>query len=209
MAEPTVVNAHRSDITFLCRARGEAAHSATGRGRNANLAMIPFLDEMVRIHHELRANPAFRDLRVEPPWADWNIVIDNHGCAPNATVPLSTASIKFRYSRAMGPTPYIRAVHEAAARHGVEVEERRGGEPLETPPDAEIVQATLALVGQREPEAAAYGTDATVLGTLFPCIVFGPGSFAQAHAPEEWIDVAELGRAVELFGALIDRFCGP
>ena len=36
-----------------------------------------------------------------------------------------------------------------------------------------------------------------------PSVVFGPGSIAQAHTADEWIDLAEVGTAAEILAALV------
>ncbi len=44
-----------------------------------------------------------------------------------------------------------------------------------------------------------YGTDAAVLSAAgAPCVVFGPGSIAQAHTADEWISLDELAAASEI-----------
>jgi acetylornithine deacetylase len=51
VAEPTglkPVRGHRAHVAFTCVAAGVQAHSSTGRGRNANWDLIPFLAEMIR-----------------------------------------------------------------------------------------------------------------------------------------------------------------
>ncbi|MGE0760987.1 MAG: M20/M25/M40 family metallo-hydrolase, partial [Pirellulaceae bacterium] len=50
-----------------------------------------------------------------------------------------------------------------------------------------------------------YGTNAPAYDRIgAPTVVFGPGSIAQAHTADEWIEIEELHRAVEMlttFGA--------
>src|SRR5262249_37668666 len=59
VAEPTrlaPVRGHRSHIHFTCVATGVQAHSSTGRGRNANWSLIPFLMEMKGVFERLRVD---------------------------------------------------------------------------------------------------------------------------------------------------------
>jgi acetylornithine deacetylase len=45
-----------------------------------------------------------------------------------------------------------------------------------------------------------YGTDAGPLSQAgTPCVVLGPGDIAQAHTKDEWIDLAELRQAVDVY----------
>ena len=210
IAEPTelqVVHAHKSDILFTITAEGEAAHSSTGEGLNANLKMIPFLQDMWDIYHELRADKSYGDADFNPPYPDWNIMIDNFGCAPNITVPTSQCRIKFRYTKKQDPRSLISRVGASAKSHGLELSYHLGGEPLYTSPDSPVVRYGLELVGQERPRSVSYGTDACVLGSAFPCIVFGPGSIRQAHTSNEWISREQLRRSVGLYRSFIQEFC--
>src|SRR5271165_1547484 len=142
VVEPTgmvPVRGHRSHIAFTCVATGVQAHSASGRGVNANWALIPFLVDMKSIYERLRADPALQDADYDPVFSDFNLVLDNHGAAVNVTVPKATARIKFRYSARVDPTPVLAAVYQAAARAGITVTEAREGVPPELPADHHLV----------------------------------------------------------------------
>ena len=55
-------------------------------------------------------------------------------------------------------------------------------------------------VGPREKVGVPYGTNASrVAATNVPSLVFGPGSILQAHTCDEWIDIAELRQAAEIY----------
>src|SRR5262249_38299304 len=75
VAEPTrlaPVRGHRSHIHFTCGATGVQAHSSTGRGRNANWSLIPFLMEMKGVFERLRIDTALQDAEYDPPFSDFN-----------------------------------------------------------------------------------------------------------------------------------------
>ena len=38
-------------------------------------------------------------------------------------------------------------------------------------------------------------------------VVLGPGDIAQAHTVDEWVEVEQLHRAVELYRRFIDHVC--
>ena len=53
-------------------------------------------------------------------------------------------------------------------------------------------------------EVARYGTNACVYAEAgLPCVVFGPGSIAQAHTTDEWIDLGEVEKAAEILKDLV------
>ncbi|MBP0444126.1 M20/M25/M40 family metallo-hydrolase [Roseomonas sp. SSH11] len=205
VAEPTrlaPIRGHRGTVNFEAVASGMQAHSSTGLGVNANLALIPFLAEVKALHDRLREDPAFRDEGYDPPFPDLNIVIDNHGTAINVTVARATARIKFRYSRALDPKPVIRALEEAAARSGIVLRYVVDGSPPELPPEHPLVAAAVAATGQPA-RTVPFGTDATRLNALAPCVVLGPGDIGVAHSTREHVPVAELAAAIPLFRRLL------
>jgi acetylornithine deacetylase/succinyl-diaminopimelate desuccinylase-like protein len=207
IAEPTAlmpVRGHRSHIAFTCVATGIQAHSSTGRGRNANWDLIPFLVAMKEVFDRLRSDASLQDPDYDPPFSDFNIVIDNHGTAMNVTVPKATARIKFRYSAKVDPTPVLQAVRRAASRFGVQVSEAREGAPPELPVEHPLVQHCVSLLG-KPAGTAPYGTDASELQAIAPCVVLGPGNIAEAHTPTEKVQVRDLSAAVPVFAQLAER----
>ena len=207
VVEPTglvPVRGHRAHIAFTCVATGVQAHSSTGKGHNANWDLIPFLVEMKAVFQRLRDDPALQDPQYDPPFSDFNLVIDNHGTAVNVTVPKATARIKFRYSAKVDPTPVLEAVRAAAQRTGVQVTEAREGIPPELPADDPFVRFCVDTVGTAA-RTAPYGTDASELQALAPCVVLGPGDIAEAHTPTEKVRLADLEAAVPVFMRLAEQ----
>ena len=207
VVEPTAlapVRGHRSHIAFTCVATGIQAHSSTGQGRNANWDLIPFLMDMKSVFERLRIDASLQDTDYTPPFSDFNVVIDNHGAAMNVTVPKATARIKFRYSAKVDPTPVLQAVHAAAERFNIQVTEAREGFPPELPADHPLVRLCVDSVG-KPPGTAPYGTDASELQSIAPCVVLGPGDIVEAHTPTEKVRVADLVAAVPIFMQLAER----
>jgi len=202
VAEPTgmvPVRGHRAHVAFTATATGVQAHSSTGEGRNANWTLLPFLADMHALFNRLRTDPAY-----DPPFSDFNLVLDNHGAAVNVTVPKATARIKFRYSASLDPTPVIDAVRAAAARAGVELTEAREGSPPELPASHPLIRQAAELTGH-PPRTVPFGTDASVLQSLAPCLVLGPGNMRQAHRPAEQVSLSALAAAVPGFMQLAER----
>ena len=206
VAEPTrlaPVRGHRAQVGFTVTATGVQAHSSTGRGRNANWDLVEFLAEMKALHARLRSDTALQDAAYDPPFSDFNLVIDNHGAAVNVTVPRATVRLKYRYSAGIDPSFVVRTVQEAAARHGLHLEEAREGTPPELPVDHKLVRRVAEATGQA-PRTAPYGTDASQLQAIAPCVIVGPGDIDVAHSPREHVHVAALQRAVGVFAGLCE-----
>jgi acetylornithine deacetylase len=210
VVEPTrllPVRGHRSHIHFTCVALGVQAHSSTGEGRNANWSLIPFLAEMKALFDRLLSDRSLQDPAYDPPFSDFNVIIDNHGTAINVTVPVATARIKYRYSASIDPAPIRAAVRQAAARHGVTITEAEEGTPPELPADHPFVRQCVAASGAPA-KTVPFGTDASILQSIAPCVVMGPGDIGVAHKPGEAVRLAELAAAVPLFQALASGVAG-
>jgi acetylornithine deacetylase len=207
IAEPTgmiPVRGHRSHIEFTVVATGVQAHSSTGRGRNANWVLVPFMVEMQRLYERLRTDPALQDAAYDPPFSDFNPVIDNYGTALNVTVPKASVRLRYRYSAGVDPAPIVAAVHEAAAKHGLEVTETRGSPPPELPHDHPLIALATSVAGACA-RTIPFGTDAAELQNLAPCVILGPGDINVAHAPAESVSLAALTDAVPVFARLAEQ----
>jgi len=201
VAEPTEMvpmRGHRVHIQFTATATGVQAHSSTGKGRNANWDLIPFMMDMKAVHEMLRNDPKYHDAAYEPPFSDFNLIVDNHGAAVNVTVPKATAVIKFRYSAGVDPAPVARMVREAARLYGLTLTEATEGNPPELPESHPFVQL-CSRIGGAAPRVAPYGTDASMLQQIAPCVIMGPGDIGKAHAPGECVPIAELAGAATKF----------
>jgi acetylornithine deacetylase len=206
VAEPTSlipVRGHRAHIAFTATAEGVQAHSSTGKGTNANWALIPFLVEVKAMFERLRNDTSLQDTAYDPPFSDFNLVIDNFGTAVNVTAARATARIKFRYSHRIDPMPVVAAMRASAQANGLTLEEMREGRPPELPVDHPLIQLAAGVTGQA-PRTAPYGTDASELQAVAPCVVLGPGSIETAHTPRECVAVAELAQAVTIFQRMLE-----
>lgn len=79
-----------------------------------------------------------------------------------------------------------------------------------------LVREALAAAGQDdEPQPPArFFTDASVLASLLadddvpvPTVVLGPGEPDQCHVVDEWCSASAVEASVEVYGALLDRWC--
>jgi acetylornithine deacetylase/succinyl-diaminopimelate desuccinylase-like protein len=76
--------------------------------------------------------------------------------------------------------------------------------PMDTDPGHPLVRL-FCDCGAR-PVGAPWFCDAAVFArTGVPAVAIGPGSIAQAHTEDEWIEVAELERGVAFFRDFLSR----
>jgi acetylornithine deacetylase len=210
IGEPTcleVVHAHKGTYGLKAIARGRAAHSSTGEGLNANLAMIPFLAELLAIHTETESDPRWRDDRFSPPTQTWNIGINDHTRAVNITAPQSICTAYFRPMPGQEPEGLIERARRKAEACGLEFAVTLRGKPVFISPEAPFVRECLEIAGRKQPTTVAYSTDGAMFGELQQMIVCGPGDIRQAHTHDEWIALVQLEQGTDLYRRMIDHWC--
>jgi acetylornithine deacetylase len=63
-----------------------------------------------------------------------------------------------------------------------------------------LLESVRAVTGRGEKIGVHFGTHASRTAAAgVPSIVFGPGSIAQAHTKDEWIEIAQLAQAADIF----------
>lgn len=210
VGEPTllnVVHSHKGTYGFKATSQGRAAHSSTNEGINANLAMIPFLSEMKRIHDETEEDPAWQDPAFDPSGISWNIGINDHTRAVNMTAAQSVCTVYFRPAPGHAAEALVDRARQAADRCGIDFELLKAGQPLYVDPESDYVREVLVLAGNERSQTVCYGTDGAVLTELANLLVLGPGDIAQAHTQDEWIQLDQLEKGSRLYGELIHRWC--
>lgn len=210
IGEPTsleVVHAHKGGRAIRVSSLGRAAHSSTGLGINANLAMIPFLSELKAVYDDMETNPAWQDNRFTPPTATMNIGVNDHNEAVNITAARSDCVIYFRPMPGQNADDAVDRIRQLAEKHGLLFELLFRGAPLFTDPSSDYVRELLALTGNSQSRTVAYGTDGAVFTDLRNIVVLGPGSIDQAHTDDEWISLEQLQKGTALFEQLIRHWC--
>ena len=84
---------------------------------------------------------------------------------------------------------------------------------LDTPEDAGVVRALIAaceaVTGRAVIAGAPYGSDAASLAAVgIPSVLCGPGDIAVAHSQDEWVPIAEVVQASEVYYAAWRSFAG-
>jgi acetylornithine deacetylase len=97
--------------------------------------------------------------------------------------------------------PAMKAVHPDA---GVFITHRVGGPPLGREADGEAERLARRLTGDNGIQVVAYGAEAGIFQQAgLSTIICGPGDIAQAHQPDEWVEVSELAKCDAFLAGLI------
>lgn len=209
VTEPTrliPVYAHKASSLAFVTAHGRAAHSSTGKGINATLLLAPFLAEIALLAEEIKHDESFLNHEFTPPHNCLNVTIDDGGTRPNVTAARTVCTVGFRPMPGDRSDDLMAIIEEKANRHGLQFE-GYAGKAFRVPPDSRVVDVARRATGVERAETVGFGTDAFAFMDDVELVVLGPGDIAQAHTENEFISIAELRRAVEVYGAMIEQAC--
>ncbi|MEQ1906419.1 MAG: M20 family metallopeptidase [Pirellulaceae bacterium] len=210
IGEPTgleVVHGHKGSYVITAVSIGKEAHSSSREGKNANLAMIPFLNQMLALYDLTERDAKWHDTNFDPPTLSMNIGIRDNATALNVKVGRSTATIYLRPMPNIDVEPILKRVQQIAEHQSLELTIRRACEPFWKNPSSEFVQQTLKLLHRSQSKTVSYATDAGVFVGLTNKIILGPGNIAQAHTSDEWISLDQLNRGAETYAKMIQLWC--
>jgi acetylornithine deacetylase/succinyl-diaminopimelate desuccinylase family protein len=218
--EPTegaIVHAHKGTLWFEVETRGRAAHGSNpGLGRNAIEGMARALGA-IREVVDLREKDARHPLLGR---ASLNIGMIRGGTAINIVPDRCVAEIDHRTLPGDDHDGKLRAMRQAldALRDRGAIEEFdlrviKDGHPFETDPESALIRRLAAccsdVLGASRCEGAAWFSDAGPFSrTCAQVAVFGPGSIAQAHTADEYIELDRLEEGREIFRRFLLRTAG-
>ena len=204
VCEPTNLKVgvrHRGFVAFEVTVSGPGGHSSKADSMPAPLAILArvavALDDWGRGRREL-GPPGFKGMCL-------NVAKLDGGIAFNVVPAQGRLLVSLRPPPG-ADTSVIRAELEQVVRatlgpEAASVEFIRSNAPFAT----RDVAGFEPLLGDaaRAPLDLGFWTEAALLGASgVDAVVFGPGDIAQAHAPDEWVSIAELHRARDLFRAV-------
>jgi len=215
VGEPTsmqVVVAHKGTNLYRCRVHGCAAHSSlTPSGSNAIEYAARLICRIRDMADAFKAQGPY-DHFFDVPFTTLTTNQIQGGIAANTIPDLCEFVYEFRNLPGM-EAQAIQARIEAWVQHELLPRMRRefadaridmaceGSSPaLQESEDAAITALARALSGDRQPHRkVAYGTEAGLFHNAgIPAVVCGPGSIAQAHKPNEFVEASQL-HACEAF----------
>ena len=205
IGEPTrlnVVHAHKGIAGFQIISHGVAAHSSTTDGVNANEAMVPMLQTLLKMSQLTKSEARYQDSRFDPPLLSWNFGVSDSSTAINITPERSVAWACFRSMPGIDGEDLIDTVRQRADELGLEFRHMGGGKPVWVDPDSEFIQKLCELVGGPA-KTVCYGTDGGEFFELKNLCVLGPGDIAQAHTTDEFLRFEQLRRGIDIYERLL------
>jgi acetylornithine deacetylase len=217
VAEPTgldLVMQHKGAVRWRIRVRGRACHSAfPEQGVNAIypagraiLALEQLAAELLRRHADHPCGAPTLNLGTIRGGAGVNLVPDltvlevERRVVPGESPVAARDEVIARVAAACGAAdvehdpPFLESagLPDAAA------------DPTAAPWIDALAAAARAGGAAARRTAARYGTNASVFAEAgVPSVVFGPGSIAQAHTADEWIELAQVDAAAAALAATV------
>ncbi len=208
VGEPTlmqVADAHKSVTTYITNVRGHEAHSSQpALGINAIEGACDLVSELYRMAGGF-ASASDLDQRFDPPYSTLSVGTIQGGTARN----ILARDCEFHWEFRALPNVERDRVERAleAYAHSVVVPRLQRGEGIacvttvtevEVPglrPEPGSVAESLALklAHANHTVAVSYATEAGRFQAAgIPTVVCGPGSIAQAHQPDEFIEISQM-----------------
>jgi acetylornithine deacetylase len=206
--------------------KGKRGLRATCRGREGHSALAPLalnalhlgcdLTAALRAMQARIAAEGRRDGDYDVPYTTVHVGRIEGGAALNIVPNRCVVDFEFRHLAEDDPEALVAEARAAAAAivaatrdpdAGIEIAEFMSYPGLGTAPDAAVVGFVKGLTGGNATIKVAFGTEgglfAERLGT--PTVICGPGSMAQGHKPDEFVEVEQLARCEAMLARLIDR----
>lgn len=211
LPEPTgfeVISAHRGMLWVEIATEGKTAHGSMPHlGINAISKMNKVLNQLDSFRMTDRRHPLLGS-----PSMSVNRICG--GKATNVVPDRCTIEVDIRTIPQQDPDEVVNdlrrmlaELHACDADLKADVSVVRTVEPIETDVDCDFVRSVLDVVGAEKTIAVGFTTDGPCLLPLgAPILVFGPGDPSVCHKPDEYIDLADVDRAVKAYHDLIRRF---
>ncbi|THD74497.1 MAG: acetylornithine deacetylase [Phenylobacterium sp.] len=220
VGEPTdmeAVSGHKGISTFHVTVVGREAHSSqTQQGVSANMVAIKLMATLVELSERLEreADPASPFI---PKGATLTIGVVHGGTAHNILARECSFHFDLRCPPGLDPESLLGGVFDLAAALDREVKARapeagvRIARQAKVPafaPEKDGAAEAFArrLAGDNGPaRAVSYAAEAGQFQQAgFSTVLCGPGSIAQAHQPDEYVEVSQMERGAAFMNRLVD-----
>ena len=224
VGEPTamrVVDGHKGIAAMRTTVTGLEAHSSRPQAAvSAILAATRTIRRIEEIVEELRI-AGRTDAGFDPAWTTFNIGFVEGGSAVNIVPARCRFDWEFRVIPGVAPEEvlapldeYIRTVllppmQAVAPAANIETVTTAMSPPMQAGARSPAVALARRLTGANHTEKVAYGTEAGLFEQAgIPAVVCGPGDIAQAHKPDEFIELDQLDAGARYIARLIDWAAG-
>lgn len=218
IGEPTemrIIDGHKGCCEYTTTFHGLAGHgSAPDRGVNAVRYAVDYVARLMEIEAELRGYAPV-DSPFDPPWTTLQVGRIEGGAARNVIAetcalewemrPVCKADAQLVLSEVDRFAEETLLLRMRAVHPDSSITRETVGEMIGLTPqfDNQAVRLLSALTGRTETEVVPFGTEAGLFQELgLDCAVCGPGSIAQAHTPDEFLEISQLLECLDMLRGL-------
>jgi len=218
VGEPTsmqIATGHKGKAALRAICHGQNGHSALAPNFvNALYLAADFIRELRDLQGWLTAFGA-QDTAYGVPCSTVHVGKLSGGTALNIVPARAELLFEYRHLAADAPEMLMTRIHEAAenatAPHRdqwpearIEIDRYNAYPGLDVPEDADIARLAQGLSGSGLTKVA-FGTEAGVFHELgLPVVVCGPGSMAQGHQPDEYIEAGQIAACEKMMREIVD-----
>ncbi|EEW26457.1 acetylornithine deacetylase [Rhodobacter ferrooxidans] len=209
VGEPSMlrmVNGHKGGTKFSCHVKGFEVHSSImHEGVNAIMVAARLIDWANRMNAENRARPASPLAALfNPPWTTVHVGVIHGGTAHNITAGDCWFGLDFRVVPGERLEDWVAAFRAEVDRIEKEIKAIRPEAaisleqdfvlpPLQPETDGAAEALVRRLTGDNSTSVVSYGTEAGQFQAAgYSAVVCGPGDIAQAHQPDEYLELAQF-----------------
>jgi acetylornithine deacetylase len=214
-----VVVANKGKKSYRCRVRGHEAHSAlTPLGVNAVQVASELVTFLARMARAFRERGPF-DAAYEVPYTTVHTGVIRGGTALNIVPRDCRFDFEFRHLPSEDPDALLAEVKRFAATllpemHAVDPAAHIEFDPLSATPgfdshgSTEIAELAKRCSGNKEIGKVSFGSEASLFHSAgLATVICGPGHIAQAHQPNEWVELSQLAACEAFMRRLADQIC--
>ncbi|WP_163846175.1 acetylornithine deacetylase [Pseudooceanicola aestuarii] len=222
IGEPTTLQAvtgHKASVAFDVHLRGFEVHSSLSHtGVSAVMQAARLVDWANGVNATNAArHPQGTDALFDPPWTNAHVGVIEGGTAHNITARDCRFVISFRCVPGEDPEEYARAFEAQVRRVEAEMQAvqpscfialtRAFAAPgLAPEPDSTAEALVRGLTGDNGTHVVSYGTEAGHFQNHgYSAVVCGPGDIAQAHQPDEFIEISQFEAGHDFMRRLLDH----
>jgi acetylornithine deacetylase len=202
----SVVTGHKGGTGFKVHVKGFEVHSSLiHTGVSAIMAAAPLIDFANRVNAANAAKPPAALARMfDPPWTTLHVGMIQGGTAHNITAADCRFSCEIRVVPGEDIEDWVAALEGQVAQAtagmqairpetGITMERFFSVPPLRPETDGAAEALARRLTGDNGTHVVSYGTEAGQFQAEgYSAVVCGPGDIAQAHQPDEYLEISEF-----------------
>lgn len=223
VGEPTrmaVITEHKGKRAYRCHVHGRAVHSSQAP---SGVSAIEYAGELVAfirsVSRDIQQNGPFDD-GYDCPHTSVNVGLMQGGTSLNIVPADCEFEFEFRHLPTHDPDQIFKKIQDFAEHEllpqmqTIDPQATISFDPflvvptMATDADAKVAQLAKAITGVKNFTKASYNCEACLFEQAgVPSVTCGPGDIAQAHKPNEFIEIGQITECESFMQRLMQQVC--